>query len=241
MNRDGAERHRPSLARGERGAVLIQVAVAAVVLCSVCAFVVDYGVFLVARAQAQNAADAGALSGATALAFDSMQAADVLQDAALTTATANTVWLEPALAEVSAVGSPPCLVPGAPEPPGAADIRIASSLTCIATAIAATRSRRSSRSCQRGRPGCTRRLKRRRRANTTECLTLAIPDKWTGPSTGLAWSASPPSRFVKPSIRRSRVRQCERHGVQLRNGVQARDTTERRRESTPELALTLTR
>jgi uncharacterized membrane protein len=39
-------------------------------LTALTAFVVDYGVLWVARRQAQNAADAGALAGATALAFD---------------------------------------------------------------------------------------------------------------------------------------------------------------------------
>jgi len=54
----------------EDGAALIQVAVAILVLAGFCAFVLDQGVMLLARAQAQNAADAGALAGAIARAFD---------------------------------------------------------------------------------------------------------------------------------------------------------------------------
>jgi Flp pilus assembly protein TadG len=54
----------------ERGAVLIQVAIAILVLTALTAFVVDYGVLWVARSQAQNAADAGALAGAVALRYD---------------------------------------------------------------------------------------------------------------------------------------------------------------------------
>src|SRR5262249_50731858 len=50
------------LAAGERGVVLIQVALASLVLFGICSLVVDYGVMWVARAQAQNAADAGALA-----------------------------------------------------------------------------------------------------------------------------------------------------------------------------------
>ena len=54
----------------ERGAVLIHVAIAIVVLIGFLTFVVDYGVMWVGRGQAQNAADAGALAGAVAMAFD---------------------------------------------------------------------------------------------------------------------------------------------------------------------------
>jgi Flp pilus assembly protein TadG len=54
----------------ERGAILIHVAVASIVLIAFTMFVVDYGVMWVSRNQAQNAADSGALAGAVALAFD---------------------------------------------------------------------------------------------------------------------------------------------------------------------------
>jgi len=54
----------------ERGAVLIQAALAVMALTAFTAFIVDYGVFWVARNQAQTAADAGALAGAVALAYD---------------------------------------------------------------------------------------------------------------------------------------------------------------------------
>src|SRR5206468_4796273 len=54
----------------ERGAILIQVAISIMALTAFSAFVVDYGVLWVARGQAQNAADAGALAGAIALAYD---------------------------------------------------------------------------------------------------------------------------------------------------------------------------
>ncbi|MGE5103074.1 MAG: pilus assembly protein TadG-related protein [Deltaproteobacteria bacterium] len=54
----------------ERGAILIQVALALVVLIGFSMFAFDYGVMWSGRGQAQNAADAGALAGATALAFD---------------------------------------------------------------------------------------------------------------------------------------------------------------------------
>jgi hypothetical protein len=48
----------------------VQVAVAMIVLIAFTAFVADYGLMWVSRRQAQNAADAGALAGAIALAYD---------------------------------------------------------------------------------------------------------------------------------------------------------------------------
>jgi hypothetical protein len=57
-------------AADQRGAVIIQVAVAILVLSAFAMFIVDYGLLWVSRHQAQNSADAGALAGATALALD---------------------------------------------------------------------------------------------------------------------------------------------------------------------------
>jgi Flp pilus assembly protein TadG len=54
----------------EAGAVLIHVAVAMLALVGLAAFAVDNGLLYVGRRQAQNAADAAALAGATAWAFD---------------------------------------------------------------------------------------------------------------------------------------------------------------------------
>lgn len=81
----------------ERGAILIQVGVAILVLTAFSMFIVDYGVLWVSRHQAQNAADAGALAGATALALDSFTNHDddgPAKQAALVFAAANTVFGE---------------------------------------------------------------------------------------------------------------------------------------------------
>ena len=51
-------------AGGERGAIIVQAAIAMVVLVGFSAFVVDYGVLWLSREQAQDAADAGAMAGA---------------------------------------------------------------------------------------------------------------------------------------------------------------------------------
>jgi hypothetical protein len=57
-------------AGNDRGAVLIHVALGVLVLAAFTTFVADYGLLWVARRQAQNSADAGALAGATAFAYD---------------------------------------------------------------------------------------------------------------------------------------------------------------------------
>jgi len=54
----------------ERGAILIFVGLAVLMLTAFSAFVLDYGVMWLSRRQAQNAADAGALSGAIARMYD---------------------------------------------------------------------------------------------------------------------------------------------------------------------------
>ena len=54
----------------ERGAIGVYVAIACLVPMGFTMFVVDYGILQTSRHQAQNSADAGALAGAVALAFD---------------------------------------------------------------------------------------------------------------------------------------------------------------------------
>ncbi len=57
----------------DRGFSLIVVALAAVALVGATALAIDVGMFMTARSQAQNSADAGALAGAVALAFDDFE------------------------------------------------------------------------------------------------------------------------------------------------------------------------
>jgi hypothetical protein len=90
--------------RAERGAMLVQVAVAILVLMGFLVFVVDSGVLWLARAQAQNAADAGALAGALARAYDEMvnppAAIGPTYESARAAAESNLVWGEPGIAMV---------------------------------------------------------------------------------------------------------------------------------------------
>jgi Flp pilus assembly protein TadG len=75
---------------------LIHVGIALLVLTALSSFVIDYGVLWLSRAQAQAAADAGALSGATARAFDETtdppSASGAAYSSALNSAQVNLVF-----------------------------------------------------------------------------------------------------------------------------------------------------
>jgi len=89
----------------ERGAVLVQVAIAILVLTAMATFVVDQGLVWVSRGQAQNAADAGALSGAIARAYDELTNPPASNGKAFLSASgaalANNVWTTAPTAQVS--------------------------------------------------------------------------------------------------------------------------------------------
>jgi len=82
--------------RSERGAILVQVALAILMLTALLTFVVDYGVLWLSRGQAQDAADAGALAGAIARAYDESANPPAANgkafQSAQKTAQANAVW-----------------------------------------------------------------------------------------------------------------------------------------------------
>src|SRR3954470_10074074 len=59
------------LAAGERGMSLVFVCAGMLAMLSATTLAIDVGMFMTARSQAQNAADAGAHAGAVALAFNS--------------------------------------------------------------------------------------------------------------------------------------------------------------------------
>jgi len=59
--------------RDERGMTLVMVATGMIALLSATMLAVDVGMFMVARTESQNAADAGALAGAVALGFDNYE------------------------------------------------------------------------------------------------------------------------------------------------------------------------
>ena len=110
MTKSDIDRRR---AQNERGAVLIQVAVALLALLALSSFVFDYGVMWASRGQAQNSADAGALSGAISLAFDSSTDQDGARAKAIALARRNQVWTQAPDITNADVTFPPC-PPGAP-------------------------------------------------------------------------------------------------------------------------------
>ncbi|MEO5823189.1 MAG: pilus assembly protein TadG-related protein [Vicinamibacteraceae bacterium] len=104
--------------RGERGAVLVHVAVAMMGLLAFSALTIDLGTLWVARGQAQNAADAGALAGAVALAYVNPTDTDAAQAAATAIVQQHQVWgqtVEAASLQTSAGACPA----GSPATPGA--------------------------------------------------------------------------------------------------------------------------
>ena len=75
-----------------RGAVVIHVAFALIMLLSLTAFVVDQGVMLTSRRQAQNAADAGAHGGAVTLMYNLTDYTDAAAAARHYAGQQNAVW-----------------------------------------------------------------------------------------------------------------------------------------------------
>ena len=92
----------------ERGAILVNVALSLLIWFGIGAFVMDYGVLWVARNQAQNAADAGALAGALSRAYDDFDdppGAPTVQNVT-GVVSANPVWAAVS-APIVSFGCPP--------------------------------------------------------------------------------------------------------------------------------------
>jgi Flp pilus assembly protein TadG len=87
---------RPARRSDERGAMLVHIAVALLAITATSAFAVDYGLFYLSRREAQNSADAAALAGAIALAYDSPSQASngMAKQSAHRVSQNNVVWGE---------------------------------------------------------------------------------------------------------------------------------------------------
>ncbi len=91
--------------------MFIHVGIGLLVLLGFTAFVVDYGILLVSRNQAQNSADAAALAGAAALTYDgdADDRWDRARNVAWNTGIRNVVWSdEPGVVPTSPYSGPPC-------------------------------------------------------------------------------------------------------------------------------------
>jgi hypothetical protein len=99
----------PTVRESERGAVLLHVAFAILGLMAFSTFAIDNGIFWLSRRQAQNAADAGALSGAIALSFDDPgNTTGNVTASARAVAAKNFVWGETPSVEDADVTFPAC-------------------------------------------------------------------------------------------------------------------------------------
>ena len=113
----------PRRLSSDRGAVLVQVAIAMIALMGFSVFAVDYGVLWSARRQAQNAADAAAMSGAISMGFVDMDDQARARQAALDAAAQNLVWGEAPDVTPADVTFPPCPT-GSPGAGSSACIRV---------------------------------------------------------------------------------------------------------------------
>jgi Flp pilus assembly protein TadG len=96
MTKESEPMHRERIMRrlieSESGVTLIMVGLSAFVLMGLSAFVLDFGAMWLARRQAQNAADAGALAGAVARAFDEKANPPSSGGLAVKSATTTALW-----------------------------------------------------------------------------------------------------------------------------------------------------
>jgi Flp pilus assembly protein TadG len=161
---------------GDRGAVLIYAAVVMVGLMAMATFVVDFGMFWVARRQAQNAADAAAYAAAVALGQDSSgnrTDAGIAKQTALAIAARNLVWGEAPGITAADISFPTCPVDGTDACVRVAVYRTVARGNPLPTVfghlIGLTAQDVQAVATAEVRPG-----------NTTSCLKpWAVPDRWT--------------------------------------------------------------
>jgi Flp pilus assembly protein TadG len=103
--------------RGERGAILVHVAVAMSGLLAFSALSIDLGTLWVSRAQAQNAADAAAHAGVVSLAYGSPGDLDAARAAAQAVVAEHSIWGEAVAPASVQMEIGPCPA-GSPATPG---------------------------------------------------------------------------------------------------------------------------
>ena len=169
----------------QHGTILVHAAIVLTTVVACSALVIDYGMQLVSRSQAQTAADAAALAGAGALASGSgCVAADTTtaRETAVAAGKANFVWGRPPAVTLSDVTAPVCpdgrpncisvtlyrdAAHGNALPPMAAAFFTTNEAGVAATATAEWLP-----------------------SHLTDCLRpLAIPDRWTERNESGGWSA----------------------------------------------------
>jgi hypothetical protein len=95
----------------QQGAMLVHIAVALLVITAFSTLAVDYGLFYLSRREAQNSADAAAMAGAVALAYDSPSTAEngMAKQSAYKVSQTNLVWGQaPAVTPATDITFPVC-------------------------------------------------------------------------------------------------------------------------------------
>lgn len=175
----------------ERGAILIHVAIAIFVLMAFSAWVIEGGVMWNARAQAQSAADAGALAGAIARAYDESadppSAGGKTVNSINSAVAANPIWN----ATVTPAISWTCPASAFPGASATGCVRVDVTRTGIPVYVTGMLGIAS----QQVRATATAQAVD---ANTAHCMRpWMIPDKWGGPNQ--TTYVAPPDFYVPPS------------------------------------------
>lgn len=162
--------------KSESGAIALQAAFVMAMLVSMSALVVDQGILLVARSEAQNAADAAAIAGAHARATVKGSSAQVAVQA-VNVALANQVWMEAPSIGPADVTVGPCPNPEPWWPVGDECVTVTvyrtaergnALPTVFASFFGSTSQNVAAQATARVASG-----------NVTDCLRpFAIPDKW---------------------------------------------------------------
>ena len=171
----------------DRGVTLIMVGLWIFMLTAMSAFVFDYGVVWLSRRQAQNAADAGALAGAIARAFDEKTdppaAGGLAETAARKATVANRVWtgtLPDSAVEV--LWDCPASAFGGAAGKGCVQVNVYRDGTHGSTALPTYFAPLLAVSSQKTRATASAQAIP---ANATNCLRpFAVPDKWLENQTG---------------------------------------------------------
>lgn len=184
---------------GDEGAALIYTVVILVGLLAIATFVVDFGILVLARRQAQNAADAAAYAAAVALAQDmtgDRSEAGPAMQSALHFAAQHRVWGEAPSVTAADVTFPPC--------PDSTD-------ACVRVEVHRTQARGNALPTVFGRlAGLTTQDMRAvataevRPSNISKCIKpWAVPDRWTeqaGSTTTFDKYTTPPGPPAGPLL-----------------------------------------
>src|SRR5687768_17052894 len=108
---------KPQRLASEQGAIIVQAAMAMLVLMGCGVFAVDFGLLWVARTQAQSSADAGAIAGAIARAYDDAtdppSPVSPVSESVRQVVLANPVWFDASATKLDVgYACPPELSPG---------------------------------------------------------------------------------------------------------------------------------